>query len=215
MLYNEYFIKKVTRIFPMIKYPKNIFTLIAYLKKLPGIGSKTAERFSFEIIKWKNSELSALGNLLLTLKEDLKKCTECGCLKDDAACQFCEKEKRDTDVMCIIASPKDAYSIEGTSSYHGLYHVIENLLSPIDGFYIDEEIIKKIENRISENNIKEIIIALDSTLEGDATSLFLKNRLKNQNLKISRLAFGMPVGSSLEYIDGGTLVKAFIGRQNF
>lgn len=199
----------------MIKYPKNILTLIAYLKKLPGIGTKTAERFSFEIIKWKHSDLAALGNLLLTLKDNLKKCPECGCLKDDTSCQFCNKEKRDTDIMCIIASPKDAYSIEDTSSYDGLYHVLDNLLSPIEGFHIDEEIIKKIEARISENNIKEIIIALDSTLEGDATSLFLKSRLKNLNLKISRLAFGMPVGSSLEYIDGGTLAKAFVGRQNF
>lgn len=199
----------------MIKYPKNILTLIAYLKKLPGIGTKTAERFSFEMIKWKESDLESLGNLLSTLKDNLKKCPKCGCLQDDGSCQFCDREKRDTDIMCLIASPKDAYSIEDTSSYEGLYHVLDNLLSPIEGFHIDEEIIKKIENRISENNVKEIIIALDSTLEGDATSLFLKNRLKNLNLKISRLAFGMPVGSSLEYIDGGTLAKAFVGRQNF
>ena len=204
----------------MVKYPKNILTLIAYLKKLPGIGTKTAERFAFEIIKWNNAELSAFGNLLIKLKESIKNCDKCGCLKEDNRCYFCSDDKRKREIMCIIASPKDAYSIEDTNSFHGLYHVIDNLISPMDGFYLDEKVIEKIEKRISENNVKEIVIALDSTLEGDATALFLKNRFKKKvlnksDLIISRLAFGIPVGSSLEYIDGGTLSKAFVGRQNF
>jgi recombination protein RecR len=201
----------------MAKYPKTILTFIAYLKKLPGIGTKTAERFAFEIIKWKSSELSSFGNLILTMRETLKHCGECGCLKEESSCPFCDDKSRNRDLLCIIASPKDAYLVENTNSFQGLYHVIENLISPIDGFHLDSLSLEKIEKRIHENKVKEIIIALDSTLEGDATSLFLKNKLKNKkdDLLISRLAFGLPVGSSLEYIDGGTLAKAFVGRQNF
>ena len=198
----------------MTTYPKNILTLIAYLKKLPGIGKKTAERFAFELIKWKSEELENFGNIFLSLKENVKYCKKCGCLVENDHCVFCS-EKRERNVLCIIASPKDAYSIEETGSYNGLYHVIEHLISPLDGYTIENLNLAKLENRIAENGIKEIIIALDSTLEGDATSLFLKNRLKNRGVSVSRLAFGLPVGSSLEYIDGGTLAKAFTGRQIF
>jgi recombination protein RecR len=192
----------------------DIIILIAYLKKLPGVGSKTAERFTFELLKWNEAEIKSFANILSNIKDNLKTCEICGCLKDNTTCLFCDS-KRDENVMCVIASPKDAYSIEETNSYKGLYHVINHLISPMDGYNIDERVITKIEKRINKNNIKELVIALDSTLEGDATALFLKNRFKKFNLSISRLAFGIPVGSSLEYIDGGTLAKAFIGRQNF
>ena len=201
----------------MIRYPKNILTIIAYLKKLPGVGTKTAERFAFELIKWNNSELSLFGNLISVIKENLKTCEKCGCLIEDNICLFCDSNRRQKNIICIIASPKDAYSIEETNSYYGLYHVIDNLISPMDGLNIDEINIEKLERRIT-NDVKEVIIALDATLEGDATALFIKNRLKNLkniNISISRIAFGLPVGSSFEYIDGGTLAKAFIGRQNF
>lgn len=199
----------------MVRYPKNILTLIALLKKLPGVGSKTAERFAFELLKWKNIDLSSLGNLLIAIKDNLQTCEFCGCLKEENHCLFCEDNQKHCSTLCIIASPKDAYLIDETNSFDGLYHVIENLISPMEGFHIEEKTIKKIENRITDNKVEELIIALDSTLEGDATSLFLKGRLKRSNLKISRLAFGLPIGSSLEYIDGGTLAKAFTGRQNF
>ncbi len=198
-----------------LKYPKNILTLIAFLKKLPGVGNKTAERFAFDLIKWKDSDLKNFGFLIATILENLKKCPICGCLSEEGKCFFCDLEQRDKNVICIIASPKDLYLVEETKSYNGLYHVLENLISPMDGFDIDEANINALENRIKTLQIKEVIIALDSTLEGDATALFIKTRLKNLNVKFSRLAFGLPIGSSLEYIDGGTLAKAFTGRQNF
>lgn len=199
----------------MIKYPKNILTLIAFLKKLPGVGNKTAERFSFDLLKWKQNDLETFGALIATILKNLKKCSICGSLVEDDSCPFCNMAKRDSSVICITASPKDLFLIEETGSYSGLYHVLDNLISPIDGFNIDDSNIKKLEERIEKLQIKEVIIALDSTLEGDATALFIKTKLKNLNLKISRLAFGLPIGSSLEYIDGGTLAKAFMGRQKF
>ena len=198
-----------------MQYPKNILTLIEYFKKLPGVGKKTAERYVFELIKWKNLETKAFASHLSNLKDSLKKCPLCGIFKERENCPICHDENRKKQDLCIVASIKDIYAIEETGSYKGLYYVIDNLISPLDNLTLDEKMLEKLFTRISENNIKELIIALDSTLEGDATALFLKNKLEALEIKISRLAFGLPVGSSLEYIDGGTLSKAFMGRQNF
>lgn len=196
-----------------MRYPEKLSSLIAYLKRLPGVGTKTAERFAFELIRWKDEHLKLFGESLSSIKKNLKKCENCGCLKDRELCNFCS-ETRDNKVICIISSEKDVYSIEKLGAYRGLYHVVE-LLSPSNGFMANDTNIKILENRIEKENIKEIIIAIDSTLEGDATALFIKNRFKRYDIKISRLAFGLPIGSSLEYIGEETLSKAFIGRQNF
>jgi recombination protein RecR len=194
------------------KFPEDLTTLISYLKKLPGVGTKTAERFAFELLDWDSSTLSALSSLLEELPEKVPTCTICGCLTDQGSCRFCKA--RDTHLLCILASARDAYSIEETGGYRGLYHVVENLLSPLDGRHASTLNTKRIEDRIQEHNISEIIIAFDSTLEGDATALYLKSALARDGLSISRLAFGLPVGSSLEYIDGGTLTRALLGRQS-
>lgn len=191
-------------------YPKTILTLISFLKKLPGIGTKTAERFAFELIKWDDEDLSSFGNLISNVKKKLKKCTECGCLTE-SYCIFC---KRESSVLCIISSAKDVYAIEDINAYFGHYQVFP-LISPMQGNYEDEKNIESLFKRIEDKNITEVIIALDSTLEGDATSLYIKSMLNDKKVSISRIAFGLPIGSSLEYIDGGTLAKSFSGRQNF
>jgi recombination protein RecR len=130
-------------------------------------------------------------------------------------CHFCDKYKRDASVICVISSAKDAFSIEETHSYKGLYHVIGGLLSPLDGRHPDHLLLNPLIKRIETLHIKEMIIALDSTIEGDATALFLKQQLSAKNLQISRLAFGLPMGSSLDFVDGGTLTRALTGRQTF
>jgi recombination protein RecR len=193
-------------------YPKDLIKLISYLKKLPGVGSKTAERFAFEMIKWEDEEIKNLANLLADFKNKIFKCDVCGCLKSDNNCIYCDQDLRDISKICITASIRDIYFLESTNTYKGLYHVLDNLFSPIDDKEINLENLKK---RAADSNIKEVIIALDSTIEGDATSLYIKEELKNLNLNISRLAFGMPIGSSLEYVDEGTLTKAFTGRQKY
>lgn len=195
------------------KYPKDLVHLISYLKKLPGVGTKTAERFAFELIKWKENDLSSLGHLLQTLLSQIPPCAECGCLTQNHICHFCTSP-RDTTSLCILSSPRDAYAIEETRTYRGLYHVIEHLLSPLDGRHSQQLRIDRIESRIKKHNIQEIIIALDSTLEGDTTALYLKNELSKLPIQVSRLGVGLPIGSSLEYIDGGTLARAFTGRQS-
>lgn len=194
------------------RFPEDLLKLISYLKKWPGVGTRTAERFAFELLSWDPTELKTLGNTLAYLKEKVVPCPTCGCLKDLESCKFCSN--RDTSSLCILASARDAYAIEETGQFRGLYHVIEHLLSPLDGRHTHTLRLDRIENRIVENQVREVIIAFDSTLEGDTTALYLKNHLCHPNLSISRLAFGLPVGSSLEYIDGGTLARSFAGRQS-
>lgn len=194
------------------KYPKDLLSLIGYLKKMPGVGVRTAERFAFEFLRWQKQDLNTLGSLLTEILDKVPSCQECGCLTQNGFCHFCQ-ETRDTSTLCILSSARDAYALEETRAYRGLYHVIEHLLSPLDGRHANQLRIDRIEERIAKHQIKEVIIAFDSTLEGDTTALYLKNELTKLPLQVSRLGVGLPMGSSLEYIDGGTLTRAFTGRQ--
>jgi recombination protein RecR len=194
------------------KFPAPLLTLISHLKKLPGVGTRTAERFAFELLTWDPSSLSHFSETLATLPSQLPLCTTCGCLTDQTICPFCTSPSRDTTSLCIIASPRDAYALEETHSYRGLYHVIEHLLSPLDNRHASTLRLDRITHRLAP--VTEIIIALDSTLEGDTTALYLKSALSRPNLSISRLAFGLPIGTNLEYIDSGTLARSFTGRQS-
>ena len=195
-----------------MKYPLPLERLIALLKKFPGVGQRTAERYAFQILNWKSEDLSNLAYTLAHLKNDLTSCAACGALKVDAACQFCFSEKRDKKVLCVVSSPKDIFAIESTCIFNGLYHVMPGLLSPIDGRGPDEMKFDTLKDRIEKLGVREMILALDSTVEGDATALFLKRELEKSGILISRLALGMPLGSSLDFIDGGTLSQALSAR---
>lgn len=197
----------------MNKYPKHLLSLITHLQKLPSVGKKTAERFAFQLLEWNRDDLLNLGNTLNTLKEKIPYCEECGCLMEEFTCTFCKSKNRDQCSICIIASPRDAYAIEGTGNFLGLYHVLGTLLSPLEGRTSDQLNLPHLTKRILSLGVKEVILALDSTIEGDATALFLKEELNSKDIKISRLAFGLPIGSSLDFIDEGTLSQALSGRQ--
>jgi recombination protein RecR len=200
---------------PMVKYPSDLAQLIAFLRKLPGVGTKTAERFAFQLLNWPEDELLAFSTLFAQLKKKIIRCSDCYCLIDNNLCPFCHNPIRDKTQLCIIASPRDAYSLEETGVYRGLYHVLGGLLSPLDGKTPEHLSLEHLKKRITLLRIKEIIIALDSTLEGDTTSLFLKEQIHAWGLPVSRLAFGLPMGSSLDFVDGSTLGRALIGRQSF
>ncbi|HSX26070.1 MAG TPA: recombination mediator RecR [Chlamydiales bacterium] len=195
------------------RFPEDLLTLIAHLKKLPGVGTRTAERFAFEFLHWPQDSLTELGHLLTSIQEKIPPCPTCGCLTHQGACYFCNSPHRDPTSLCILASPRDAYAIEETQSFRGLYHVIEHLLSPLDGRNTQTLRVDRILSRIQQHNVREAIIAFDATLEGDTTALFLKSQLARPHLTISRLALGLPIGTNLEYIDSGTLGRALTGRQ--
>lgn len=199
----------------MIQYPDHLLKLIDVLKKLPGVGIKSAERFAFQLLDWKEDDLNEMSTILKEVKTKLKECPKCGCLKGEKECGFCESHRQNPTLICVIASPRDVFAIEETREYRGYYHVLGGLLSPLDGIGPDQLKVKPLKERIASLKIQEVVIALDSTLEGDATALFLKQELANLPVTISRLAFGLPMGSSLDYVDGGTLARAFTGRASF
>ncbi len=198
----------------MTSYPKSLLTLIEQLKKLPGVGRKTAERFAFKILEWKKQEQQQLANTLSLLHISIEKCPRCGCFKETGDCSFCHRTSP-SPMLCVIASPKDAYAIEQTNIYRGYYHVLGCLLSPLDGKTPEHLNLEFIKQRIQELHIQEMILALDSTLEGDTTALYLHEYFHKLGLKVTKLALGLPVGSSLDFIDEGTLSQAFSGRHSF
>lgn len=197
-----------------MKFPTSLNKLIILLKKLPGVGGKSAERFAFHMIDWSDEMLEELSQTIGKIKKDLIFCKVCGCLINETPCQFCAIH---SSQLCIVATFKDVFTIEAMKEYKGGYHVLGGLLSPIRDQEIDEERIKFLKRQIREKNIKEIIIALEPTLEGDATTLFLKHHVLDefQHLTLSRLALGIPVGSNFDFVDPSTLARAFQGRTSY
>lgn len=198
----------------MPKYPEPLLRLIAHLRKLPGVGTRTAERFAFHLLSWQEAQLEELAESVATAKTRIRACPECYCLMDEM-CAYCDLSKRDKRALCVIASAKDLFAIEETRAFHGLYHVLGGLLSPLDGRDAHELTLPGLKRRVVAHGVQEVILALDSTLEGDTTALYLKEQLASCEVKVSRLAFGLPMGSSLDFVDGGTLSHAFTGRLGF
>jgi recombination protein RecR len=196
-------------------YPPHLSKLINALKKLPGVGNKSAERFAFQLLNWKTEHLQELSHIISSIPEKLTHCAQCHCLVTPEECPFCHPTRRHTNSICIIASARDAFAIEETREYKGLYHNLGGLLSPLEGIGPDNLKLHNLKQRISSHPIQEILMALDSTLEGDATAYYLKKELTPLRVPISRLAFGLPMGSSLDYVDGGTLARALAGRAHF
>lgn len=188
-------------------FPPYLLKVIDALKGLPGVGSKTAERYAFQMLDWRPNRLQELSELIKEIPMHLKFCNACGSLMGDQPCTFCN---RISHTLCIVATPKDVFAIEETGSFDGLYHVLGGLLSPLEGRGPEVLKLEKLQERIESLNIQEVIIALDSTLEGDATALYLKDVL---SITTSRLAFGLPMGSPLDYVDPGTLSRALTGRR--
>lgn len=197
-----------------MRFPEHLLKLISVLKKLPGVGSRTAERFAFHLLDWPEEKLSEMSLVIQDIKKNLTSCSECGALCE-GSCSICSDKGRHQEILCIVASTKDIFLIEETREYRGLYQVLGALFSPIHGQAPPPNTIEKLKRRIVELGIKEIIIALDSTLEGDATALYLKKALASFPISISRLALGLPMGSSLDFIDGGTLARALAGRHAY
>lgn len=198
-----------------MQYPAHLLKLIQVLKRFPGVGNKSAERFAFHLLTWSQENLKEVGEAISSTRDLLKQCHDCGCLVDGISCPYCDLSKRDYRQICVVASPREVFSIDGTREYRGLFHVLGGLLSPLQNRGPEHLSLRKLKERITELGIQELVIALDSTLEGDATALYLKEELSRYPVHISRLAFGLPLGSSLEYVDGGTLARAMSARNRF
>lgn len=199
-----------------MKYPPHLVRLIRLLRKLPGVGSKSATRFAFEMLNWERSSLSEISDAIRKIPELLLRCSTCGCLNHSpSVCVFCDTTVRDSDVLCVTASLRDVYAIEGTNHYKGLYHVLGGLFSPFDEINRESFNMDSLKLRMTTLPLREVIIAFDSTVEGDATALFLKEELAPFKVNLSRLNFEFPFNSALDYIDSEILGRAIVDRQGF
>lgn len=196
-----------------MQYTKPLANLIEYFQKMPGIGPKSAQRIAFHLLKMPISEVEKFAAAMITAKETIHYCDVCFNMSASNPCEICSNPNRDNTTICVCAETKDLIAIENTNEYKGKYHVLQGLISPIDGIGAEDIRIKELLQRIAKDDIKEVIIALNPSVEGEATSLYLTKLLKPFNIKISRIAFGIPIGSDIEYADEITLAKAIECRR--
>lgn len=194
-------------------YPKDFSQLIESFKMLPGIGDKSAERFVYAIDNVDEKEIEIFAKNLINFKKNIKRCTVCGHYTDKDVCDICSDAHRDGSVICVVEDPKSVFMFEKTGNFRGKYHVLNGLISPIDGINPEDININNLINKRIDENVKEIIIAINPSIEGETTSLYIQALLKNKNKKISRLAYGIPAGSEIEYLDPIMITKALDDRK--
>ena len=186
--------------------------LIEQFERLPGIGHKTAQRLAFYVLDLSEQEAKAFAGAILEAKEKIKYCSVCQNLTDGEKCSICSNAGRDKGTICVVEDSQDVIAFERTREYNGLYHVLHGLISPMDGVTPDQLKIKELLTRAADENVKEIIMATNPTVEGEATALYISRLLKPMGVKVSRLAYGIPVGGNLQYADEITLMRALEGR---
>jgi recombination protein RecR len=187
--------------------------LIDELGRLPGIGPKSAQRIAFHILQTETFDVSRLAQVLTEVREKVKFCEICGNVGEEARCGICRDARRDPTLICVVEEAKDVVAIERTREFRGLYHVLGGSISPMDGIGPDDLRIRQLLTRLSDGTVTEVIIATDPNMEGEATATYITRLLAAIEVKVSRLAFGLPVGGDLEYADEVTLGRAFEGRR--
>ena len=193
-------------------YPLPIAKLIEEFAKLPGIGKRSAERLAFHMLKQSKESISEFSNALLDAKEKITFCPICQSLTDQTPCSICRDVKRDHGLICVVENPKDILAMEKTKEYSGVYHVLHGVISPMDGIGPNDIKIKELLVRTKEDNVHEIIIATNPTIEGEATAMYLSKLFHPFGIKVTRIAHGLPVGGELEYADEITITRALEGR---
>ncbi len=199
----------------MTSYSKRMEELIRAFSKMPGIGQRSAERLAFYILRASKEEVEQLIALIKEVKTALRSCQTCFNLSESEKCLICQDARRDPSLLCVVEEPKDISTLEKSRTYRGLYHVLEGALSPLDGVGPEALKIKELLERLKGGTVKEVILATDADTEGETTALYLSRLLKASNVKVTRLATGLPVGSHIEYTDEVTLAKALEGRREF
>ena len=188
--------------------------LVSELGRLPGVGPKSAQRIAFHILQAEPDDVHRLADAMITVKEKVRFCIECGNVSEEERCRVCTDDRRDSSMICVVEEPKDVVAVEKTREYRGLYHVLGGAISPIDGVGPDDLRIRELMTRLADGRVAEVVIATDPNLEGEATATYLARFLSPLGITVSRLASGLPVGGDLEYADEVTLGRAFAGRRN-
>ncbi|MBR0446752.1 MAG: recombination protein RecR [Oscillospiraceae bacterium] len=194
-------------------FPAALQDLTDQFARLPGIGGKTAQRLAFHVLSLPGQEAQAFADAILEAKKTVHTCPVCQNLTDRSVCPICEDETRDHSVICVVAEPKDVIAMERSREFSGVYHVLHGVISPLNHITQDDIRIKELLQRVADGEVQEIIMATNPDTEGEATAMYISRILRPMQIKVTRLAYGVPVGSQLEYADEVTLSRALEGRQ--
>lgn len=194
-------------------YPEAIQNLINCYKKLPGIGEKTAERMALFSLELDQETIDLFAGSLTSVKKDIKRCIKCNNFSDGELCNICSNPERDSSTICVVEEPKNVFQLEKIGFYHGVYHVLDGLISPLDNINPDDINISSLIKKAEEGSIKEIIIAVKPSIEGETTALYLSKVLEGQKVVISKIAHGVPIGADMDYVDALTLEMALEDRK--
>lgn len=194
-------------------YPESLKNLIESFKLLPGVGEKTAERLAFYLINEDIEKTDFFAESIKKAKENIRKCSICNSITDKEVCDICSNSLREKNILCVVEDPKSIFLFEKVGTYNGEYHVIDGLISPLDGVDPDDIGLEKLVKRIQENSYKEIIIAVKPSIEGETTALYIKKIIEDMNIKVTRIASGIPIGTDIEFIDTMTLERALSDRK--
>lgn len=197
----------------MRDFAEPLARLIDELKRLPGIGQKSAQRIAFHLERAPREEAERLAGAIVELKDKIRLCGLCNNLTEHDPCGFCADSRRDQSVVCVVETPYNVVAIEKTREYHGLYHVLHGALSPLQGITPEQLKLKNLFERLRSGNVRELIIATNPTVEGEATAIYLSKLIKPLGIRVTRIAMGVPVGSELEFADEVTMLKAIEGRR--
>lgn len=195
-----------------MNYPESLNNLINSLKKLPSIGEKSAERLAFAIMNMDDEDINLFSSSILDVKSKIKKCSICGNITESDKCNICTNEERDDSIICVVEDSKNIITLEKMGSYNGKYHVLNGLISPMNGKGPNDIEITSLVNKVKNNNIKEVVIAISPTLEGETTALYISKLLESTNVLVSKIAYGIPMGADMEYLDPMTLSMALNNR---
>lgn len=193
-------------------YLPSLEDLTEHFESLPGVGKKSAQKMAYSILKMSDEKVFSFAQSMMKAKNNIKRCEECCNFTDKDICDICSNSSRDKSIICVVEEPKDVSAIERTNEFNALYHVLHGVISPLNGIGPDEICIKELLKRIEKEEIKEVIMATNPTVEGEATAMYISKILKPLGIKVTRLAYGVPVGASLEYADEITLSRAILGR---
>jgi len=196
-----------------MSYPKSIQNLIECFKKLPGIGEKTAERLAFSVLNMNEDVVDFFSLSIKEVKKKIRKCKECNNITENEICEICSDKSRNNDILCVVEDPKSVFLFENLGTYNGQYYVLNGLISPLDGINPEDINLDKLIVRIKKEKYKEVIIAVKPSIEGETTALYILKILKDTDVKVSKIAHGVPLGADMEYIDSLTLEMALEDRK--
>ena len=197
----------------MRQYPRPLGKMINEFNKLPGIGEKLAQRVAFHVLSLSDQEAFALADSIIEAKRSIRYCSVCGNLTEQDPCDICNDKSRKQDIICVVETPKDVVAMEKVREFDGLYHVLHGTISPMQGVGPDDINLKSLIVRLQGSSVNELIIATNSTIEGEATAMYIARLIKPSGIKVTRIANGIPIGGDLEYADEVTLLKALEGRR--